>query len=80
MHYWTSAGFAHHLKGFSAFGIFYLWLFICQVPHLPVTLAVAAALQVKDAVKICHPDNDKIELLVKRIKYAPSREWVNSAF
>jgi 5-methylcytosine-specific restriction protein A len=25
-------------------------------------------------------DNDKIELLVKRIKYAPSREWVNSYF
>lgn len=25
-------------------------------------------------------DNEKIELLVKRIKYAPSREWVNSYF
>jgi len=25
-------------------------------------------------------DNDKIELLIKRIKYAPSREWVNSYF
>lgn len=25
-------------------------------------------------------DNDKMELLVKRIKYAPSREWVNSYF
>ena len=25
-------------------------------------------------------NNDKIELIVKRIKYAPSREWINSYF